>query len=88
MNYYNVYEDGNMILENVSRKEIEDAIGCKIHNVGSHIESGHKVAGKYTLSYSDKSDSLIDFPDKWEMAIAPFKNVEWSRREGKKLNIM
>lgn len=48
-NKYNVYDNGKMIMENVTFRDIAKKIGCSTINIPTYIEEGHKYAGRYTF---------------------------------------
>lgn len=89
---YNVYDNGELILESVTPNEIRDYIGENIQNVGVYANSGHKFRGRYTFDFSDietvvKSESELAFEKEWNDAIRPFKRVIWVKEGGRKLVI-
>lgn len=76
--HYNVYDNGELILENVTPKEIREAIGENIQNVTVYASSGHKFKGRYTFESANddtivKTQSELAFEKEWAEAVDPLK---------------
>ena len=88
---YNVYDNGDLILENVSSYEIREHIGEKSLNIAVYANNGHKFKGRYTFEIIDEIDAKrqeeIEFINAWTEAVRPFKNVKWVKEGGRKLRI-
>lgn len=82
--YYNVYEDGKLIMKNVTRKEITEKLNCSLRNLEYYLGSRKKLAGKYYIEISEKGGKS-SFEEKWDEAVAPFARIKWSKTEGRKL---
>lgn len=94
MNVYNVYDDGELMLENVTREEIIKNIGSAPVRMSEYINRKLIYRDKYSFLYgnsdyvnsiSSHSTAMDNFAKRWSDAIRPFKKVEWSKTEGRKL---
>lgn len=89
---YNLFDNGSLILENATPKEMRNHLGIKLPNsLAPYIEKGHKIKGRYTITYSGMENEPLsqdqDFIEEWRRAVAPFKNVVWVKDGGRKLKI-
>lgn len=87
---YNVYDNGELILQNAKRKEVVAKIGLNTISFARYAKEGAAYKGRYTFDiYEDdeKMDTLQEtaFCEKWKVAVAPFKNVVWVKSGGRKL---
>lgn len=90
---YNVYDRGELILENVTRVEINKALRMVVPNQLVHYaERGHKYLDRYTFEFANLSelaegDADAEFIKEWTEAVKPFKRVIWVKEGGRKLRI-
>ena len=88
---YNAYDNGEIILKNVTSQEIRDHIGEKALNIAGYANNGHKYKGRYTFEIVDETDAKrqeeIEFINAWTEAVRPFKNVIWVKSGGRKLKV-
>ena len=96
VNYYNVYEDGTLVLECVTANEIALKLGYTKQYVQKCIMNDRQLGGTYSIKYvannsmteeEEKNYQYATFPAEWEAAVKPFKRVRWSKHSGKKLVI-
>lgn len=90
VNLYNVYDNGKLIMEKATRKEIVEKIGFKTVNVARYATEGVKYQDRYTFDVYDvkkESAQTIAFKEKWNAAVAPFKKVTWVESGGKQLRV-
>lgn len=82
---YNLYEDGNLVLENVFAGDIKEYLGDDKLCVSNYAENGIVYRGHYTLEKADADLARSMFAREWNEAVAPFKRVEWVKSGGRKL---
>ena len=88
VNKYNVYDDGKLIIENQTHREIAKQIDCRTVSISKYAESGAKHAGRYTFEVveSVEPETREDaFAKEWNAAVALFKNVIWVKSGGRQL---
>lgn len=51
-NLYNVYKDGEIVLENARSKEVVRFTGCSENSVSAYAKDGTRIKGKYTVEIS------------------------------------
>lgn len=86
INKYNVYDNGELILENATRKEIVETLGCTTINIPTYADKNVKFQKRYTFEVAgseEKEES--DFEREWNKTIRLFKNVVWVKEGGRKL---
>lgn len=88
--YYDVFDDGELILENVTRKDIESHFNAVIPNLTIYDADGIKYRGIYTIIKKNEGVKKVDtfeafFSEEWTNAVKPFKKVKWSKTRGRKL---
>jgi hypothetical protein len=86
INRYNVYDNGKLIMENATRKEIVDALGCTTINIIAYADKKLKYQKRYTFEVAgseEKEES--DFEREWNKTVRLFKNVIWVKDGGRKL---
>lgn len=89
---YNVYDNGELIMEKVQYKEIVDRLGGLSVSLTRYASEGLKYKQRYTFEHCDdieKQESIqeIRFREQWEEVTAPFKNVVWVQSGGKQLKV-
>lgn len=89
MNKYNVYDNGELIMANVTFRDIAKKIGCSTISIPNYIENGTKYAGRYTFGLCEEQPETKEtaFSKKWNATVAPFKNVIWVKSGGKQLRV-
>ena len=90
VNKYNVYDDGKLIIENVTFREIAQELDCATISIPYYIESGCKYQDRYTFElYSTEHPETKEnaFAREWNAACAKFKNVIWVKSGGKRLKV-
>ena len=92
VNKYNVYDNGKMIMENVTFRDIAKEIGCSTISIPAYIEAENKYAGRYTfeLYESDQPEPAVKetaFAREWNAAVAPFRRVIWVKSGGRQLSV-
>ena len=89
--FYNVYDNGELFLENVRRKDILDKLGSVPGSITNYVERKHIFLGRYTFKYGEcprgKSETLLYLEKEWEDAVKPFKKVIWVKSGGRKLKV-
>lgn len=90
--YYDVYEGEELILQCVTKDEINKALGTNKTSLTQYIDNEWKLLKRYTLYvvYDEQriADRIPDtFRSEWEKAIKPFRRVIWCKDAGKKLFI-
>lgn len=88
VNKYNVYDNGNLVLENVTSRVIINTLGCTI-SLPRYAEEKTKWKGRYTFESCGVEEKVaaVDpiFENEWNAAVALFKNVIWVKAGGRKL---
>lgn len=88
MNKYNVYDNGNLVLENVTSRVIINTLGCSI-SIPRYAEEKTKWKGRYTFEScgAEELPAAVDpkFEREWNAAVALFKNVIWVKKGGRRL---
>ena len=93
VNKYNVYDNGELIMKNVTFRDIAKQIGCSTISIPCYIDSGNKYAGRYTFEFyeAEKTEEPerreTAFEKEWNAAVAPFKRVIWVKTGGKQLKV-
>lgn len=92
MNRYNVYDNRNLILENVTRVEMLKVVDCSKIKIQDYIDEGRTYKGRYTFEYGDAGEKYnaaqqVAFEERWKEVVAPFRNVIWVKQGGKRLRV-
>lgn len=82
---YNVYDNGELVLESVFASEVREFLGSESLCVANYATFGTVFAGRYTISKADEDVARSEFARAWNEAVAPFKRVQWVKRGGRKL---
>ena len=88
VNKYNVYDNGKLIIENATHREIAKEIDCSTICISNYVDNGNKFAGRYTFEFSgvaEPDNAETTFVREWNAAVAPFKNVIWVKSGGRRL---
>lgn len=87
--HYDVYDGDEKVLENVTRKEIEEFFGETLPTgLTSYIIEKWRFKGRYLITYTSVSQESKDpFIKEWEDAVRPFKNVIWVKSGGRRLRV-
>lgn len=87
VNRYNVYDDGKLIMENVTYGEIVKEIGCSTINITCYIDRNNKYRNRYTFEYSEVKEVKADtaFAREWNKTVRLFRNVIWVKEGGRRL---
>lgn len=92
--YYDVYEGKELVLQCVTKDEINRALGCNVTSMANYADTGYKINKRYTvIRVSEKKAKQVkeaspSFVEEWAAAVSPFKRVIWSKEEGRKLKRM
>ena len=93
-NTYNIYDNGVMVIENVTSSEIIRYLKCsKSINFQNYADRNVKFRGRYTFEVNQcynevaTTDMRDGFCEEWEAAVRAFKNVIWVKEGGRKLCI-
>ena len=85
-NKYNVYDNGKLILQNVTSGEIEKVLGCKTICISNYAEREMKYKDRYTFEVTGTEDKAEnDFITEWNRTVRLFRNVVWVKNGGRKL---
>lgn len=91
-NTYNMYDNGVMVMENVTGGEIVRYLRCsKSINFQNYAERNVVFRGRYTFKINQHynevatTDMRDGFSEEWEAAVRAFKNVIWVKEGGRKL---
>ena len=84
--YCNVYEDDKLIMEHVTQREIADRLNFSANKVWHSLGSRNKLDGKYTIEILEEVPQKT-FEERWNEVVAPFARVQWSKTEGRSLEI-
>lgn len=89
-NRYNVYDNGKLILKNVTRDVILKTVNCPTINLTCYAEKKVKYQGRYTFELSEVEEEVIrtGFAKEWEETVKLFKNVVWVKAGGRKLSVV
>lgn len=91
VNRYNVYDNGELILESVTRTDIIKAIGDAPVNITNYADRNVKFLNRYTFEVVETVDQKLmtdaDIIREWKAAVSLFKNVIWVKEGGRKLVI-
>ncbi len=82
---YNLYEDGNLVLENVFAGDIKEYLGNEKLNISHYTEDGLVYGGRYVIKKGDLELARTKFAREWDEAVAPFRRVQWVKSGGRKL---
>lgn len=87
---YNVYDNGELILENANVGEIKKHIGItNLQYISKYADSGYLYRGRYTFEIVKTDDNGDAYASKfevdWNEAVKPFKRVKWVKSGGRKL---
>lgn len=88
--YYDVFDGEELILQCVTKEEINRALGMNKTSLTQYVENEWKLQGRYTLQVIKEKRRIAEkipeqFVYEWEKAIKPFRRVIWCKDEGKKL---
>lgn len=91
-NTYNLYDNGEKVMEDVTGAEIIRFLGCsKSINLQNYADRNVKFRGRYTFEINQyynevaTTDMRDGFSEEWEAAVRAFKNVIWVKEGGRKL---
>ena len=90
VNKYNVYDNGNLILENVTQRMIVNTLGCTTISIPKYAEERMKWQKRYSFERCGvETPETIEtaFAREWNAVVALFKNVIWVKKGGRKLCI-
>lgn len=90
VNKYNVYDNGKLIIENATHREIAKEIDCSTICISNYVDNGNKYAGRYTFELCEvvqPETKETAFAREWNAAVALFKNVIWVKSGGKQLRV-
>ena len=83
---YNLYDNGELVLEEVLVKEIKAFLGVKDLNVSQYASLSVAFRGRYTIEKIEERITLDEeFIKEWNKAVEPFKRVIWVKSGGRKL---
>lgn len=82
---YNLYDEGELVLENVYAEDIKDFLENDKINVSNYAENGITYGGRYTMTKGDPEIARSIFARAWDEAVAPFRRVQWVKSGGRKL---
>lgn len=86
--YYNLYDNGELILERAQPREIIEFLGVETFNVASYAELRSIYKGRYRVKKVEEGLSQDEiFIEEWNKAVEPFKRVIWVKRGGRKLRV-
>lgn len=88
VNKYNVYDNGKLIIENATFREIAQELDCATISIPYYIENECKYQDRYTFelcSTEHPETKESAFAREWNAACAKFKNVIWVKEGGKRL---
>ena len=87
---YNVYDNGKLVLNEVTHRVIVNAIGCTTINIGLYADRKTKWKDRYTFELCGDAQPEIKetaFAREWNATVALFKNVIWVKSGGKSLKV-
>ena len=90
VNKYNVYDNGKLIIENATHREIAKEIDCSTICISNYVDNGNKFAGRYTFELSETiqpETKETAFEREWNAAVAPFRRVIWVKSGGRQLSV-
>lgn len=91
VNKYNVYDNGELVLEEVTHRVVVNALGCPTINVAMYAIQGTKYKHRYLfeLCGTEGTRAAVDpkFEREWNAAVALFKNVIWVKKGGRRLRV-
>lgn len=90
VNKYNVYDNGKLIIENATHREIAKKIDCSRINIPAYVEVGNRYHGRYTFEISEtdpQETRETAFEREWNAAVDLFKNVIWVKSGGRQLSV-
>lgn len=82
---YNLYDEGELVLENVYAEDIKEFLGNDKINISQYAENGIIYAGHYKIEKGDSDLARSMFAREWDKAVAPFRRVEWVKSGGRRL---
>lgn len=89
VNKYNVYDNGKLVLEEVTHRTVVNTLGCTTINIGLYAERKTKWKDRYTfeLCEVEEKSAAVDpkFESEWNAAVGLFKNVVWVKQGGRRL---
>lgn len=89
VNKYNVYDNGKLVLEEVTHRVVVNALGCPTINIALYASQGTKYQHRYSfeLCGTEETKAAVDpkFESEWNAAVALFKNVIWVKTGGRRL---
>lgn len=86
VNKYNVYDNGELILENATNGEILKYLGCTTINIPTYADKKVKYKKRYTFDVAgseEKEESA--FEREWNKTVRLFRNVVWVKEGGRRL---
>ena len=82
---YNLYDNGSLALQGVTRRDIESYLGEKLPTgITQYVKDKNKYKGRYLITYHDKVNE-DPFVREWNEVVKPFRNVIWVKEGGKRL---
>ena len=92
INLYNVYDNGKLIMQKATRREIIDKIGCSTMSLTRYATECVMYQNRYSFEFYIENEKMVSmqeliFREKWEAAVAPFRNVIWVKTGGKQLKV-
>ena len=86
VNTYNVYDNDELIMKDVTRKQIVEALGCTTINIPTYAEEKVKYKKRYTFEVagSDEKEESA-FEREWNKTVRLFRNVIWVKEGGRRL---
>lgn len=82
---YNLYEDGELVLENVYAEDIREFLGNEKLNVPHYAMNGIIYGEHFAITKGDPDLARSIFAKAWDEAVAPFRRVQWVKSGGRKL---
>ena len=91
VNKYNVYDNGKLILEEVTHRAIANTLGCTTISITRYATEKLKWKNRYTFELCGvvETSAAVDskFEKEWNATVALFKNVVWVKEGGRRLNV-
>lgn len=87
--YYNVFENGKLVMEKVTSKEICNQLGFRRQNLTDYIQRQLKYKGVYTFKRYGDEEPEHSYYDRSLSRFTPQMLAEWrtmNARYGKKVN--
>lgn len=83
--FYNVYDNGKLVLENAYAEDVGELVGNEKLNIHYYVRNHFIYKGRYRIEKADSELARSVFAREWNEAIAPFKRVIWVKSGGRKL---